>query len=428
MPELHTVPAAYADDETVDTDFVHHLVRGAELLQTGDAAVARGMLERALRLRPKNQRGQNLLALSYFKLGQFDRAEQIYRTLISDYPKDATLRLNLGLVHLKTRRTEDAVLTFASVLDLEPEHKKAQSYLGLAYMQQREYERAGDWFARAGNTAMAERMTALLNAPLKDVGDGGIEALDASDVPFSAAVEATPALTAAGPWTALQPAAALADVIPEPAAPDLTSFSAANRIENRSGAPFLISPTMVVVEVRAEMFVRLDGLVAVFGGLEFKPAFKRFRGRVTEKPFGEPGRRMMHVAGQGRLWIGTGSRQFHDIEIGDEPAYFREDALFGFEESLLFENGRVPSKYSGDLQLIHLRNRGRALITSKHQPRSMDVTRGEPCRVMLDVLLGWHGNITPRVVAIAEEALPEGLALAGVELSGEGRVLLDAPL
>src|ERR1700677_411607 len=108
MPDLHIAPPAYADEETVDTDFVHHLVRGAELLQSGDPGEARGMLERALRLRPNNERGQNLLALSYFKLGQYDRAEQIYRVLIEEHPKDPTLRVNLGLVHVKMRRSEEA--------------------------------------------------------------------------------------------------------------------------------------------------------------------------------------------------------------------------------------------------------------------------------------------------------------------------------
>src|SRR6185437_3662810 len=157
-------------------------------------------------------------------------------------------------------------------------------------------------------------------------------------------------------------------------------------------------------DVQAEMYLRLDGLVAIIGALQPKPAFKRFRGRVTEKPFGDGARRMMHVTGQGRLWIGTNGRQFHAVEIGDEPSYFKEEALYGFEESLLFENGRVPSKLSGDLQLIHLRNRGRALIVSKHPPRSVEVNKDEPCRVLIDMLLGWHGNITPRVVQMVEDA------------------------
>ena len=136
----------------------------------------------------------------------------------------------------------------------------------------------------------------------------------------------------------------------------------------------------------------------------------------------------MRVAGTGRLWLAPAERRFHAVEIGDEPAYFREEALFAFEESLLFENGRVPSKYGSDLHLVHLRNRGRALLASKHRPRSVDVVKGEPCCVPLSVLLGWHGNIAPRIVAVAEHATQDDLPLAAVELTGEGRVLLDAAL
>jgi uncharacterized protein (AIM24 family) len=137
---------------------------------------------------------------------------------------------------------------------------------------------------------------------------------------------------------------------------------------------------------------------------------------------------MMHASGQGRLCIASGSRKFQAVEIGDEPAYFREEALFAFEEALAFENGRVPSKVSADLQLVHVRNRGRVLIASNYQPRALEVTREEPCRVLMDALLGWHGNITPRVVSMAEEATADGASLAGVELTGEGRVLLDAAI
>jgi uncharacterized protein (AIM24 family) len=264
-------------------------------------------------------------------------------------------------------------------------------------------------------------MGAMSQIPAK-VSEIGVP-IEPSALTFSSATETTP-LQSPGSWSALEAASGLPET-PEPAAPDLTSFSAAVAVESTSAATFSTSPTLVTVEVQSEIYVRVDGLVAVFGGLELKPAFKRFRGRVTEKPFGETGRRMMNVVGKGRLWIGTNGRQFHAVEIGDEPAYFKEEALFGFEESLLFENGRVPSKLSGDLQLIHLRNRGRVLIVSKNRPRSVEVSRESPCRVLVDVLIGWHGSVTPKVVEMVGEG--EG-AVVGVELVGEGRVLLDAPL
>jgi uncharacterized protein (AIM24 family) len=432
MPDLHT-SAAYADEETVDTDFVHHLVRGSELLQSGEATQARSMLERALRLQPKNQRGQTLLALSYFKLGLFDRAEEIYRALLDDHPQDPTLRVNLGLVQLKTGRSEEAAASFASALELAPGHVKAMNYLGLAFLQVRDFAGAREWFDRAGNVPMRDRAAAALAAsPLRQVGEAALSVLEAREVPFSPPEPTLPpsADAAVTAWVATAPGAPPDPQVPglEHASPDLASFSAAHRLEFQPAAPFAHSADGVVVEVRGEMLSRLDGLVASFGNLSFQPEFKRFRGRVTEKTFGEPARRMMRVAGHGRLWVATLGRRFHAVEIGDEAAYFREEVLFAFEESLLFENGRVPSKYGSDLHLVHLRNRGRALLASRCVPRSVDVSKDEPCRVPLEVLLGWHGNVAPRIVALVEAEAPDGLPLAAVELAGEGRVLLDAPL
>src|SRR4051812_42738934 len=144
MPDPHHAPAAYLEEEAVDTDFLHYLVRGADLLQSGSADQARAMLEQALQLSPRNQRGQNLLALSYFKLGLFERAEEIYRSLVAEYPNDPALRVNLGLVYLKRGNTEEAIAAFSTVIDQAPAHPKAANYLGLAYMQRRELKLAKD--------------------------------------------------------------------------------------------------------------------------------------------------------------------------------------------------------------------------------------------------------------------------------------------
>lgn len=425
MPDLHNAAAAFADDEAVDTDFVHHLVRGSELLKAGRADAARELLERALQLRPRNHQGQSLLALSCFKLGLFDRAEEIYRALVVENPEDASLRVNLGLVLLKAGRSGEAVNAFSAAIDLAPSHRKAQGYLGLAYMQSGEWALAKEWFDRAGNVAMSERMAeALRQKPLQEVGEGALALLD-RDSPFTAAQQSTPA--PAEEWHATRPAPP--PDIPAPGysqvAPDLASFSLARRLEAVTATPFAVTSSLVVVDVPGEIHCRLDGLVATIGKLTIHPEFKRFRGRATDKPFGETGRRMMRITGPGRLWVASAGRHFAALEVGDDPAYFREDALFAFQETLPFENGRVPSKLSADLNLVHLRGRGRALIASRHTPRSLEITRDEPCRVPLDVLIGWHGSITPRMVPLIDPELNEGELVPAVELSGEGRVLLD---
>ena len=58
-------------------------------------------------------------------------------------------------------------------------------------------------------------------------------------------------------------------------------------------------------------------------------------------------------------------------------------------------------------------------------PQSVEVLRGEPLRIPMEQLVGWHGPlIQPRLVPIVEEAPEMGVAL---ELAGEGRALLDIP-
>ena len=58
-------------------------------------------------------------------------------------------------------------------------------------------------------------------------------------------------------------------------------------------------------------------------------------------------------------------------------------------------------------------------------PKSVELGKGEPLRIPMDQLVGWHGpGIEPRIVPIVEQAPEMGVAL---ELSGEGRALVDAP-
>jgi uncharacterized protein (AIM24 family) len=134
---------------------------------------------------------------------------------------------------------------------------------------------------------------------------------------------------------------------------------------------------------------------------------------------------MLRANGEGRFVISREGRVFTALELGDEPAYFREEVLFAFEESIIFENGRVPSKTGHDLHLVHVRGRGKLLLVTVGEPKAVELTRGEPLRIPMDQLVGWHGPlIQPRVVPIVEEAPELGVAL---ELAGEGSALVDAP-
>ncbi|RKH54570.1 tetratricopeptide repeat protein, partial [Corallococcus aberystwythensis] len=142
-----------------DEEFLQQLHRGGELLGAGKVTEAKDFLERAHQLQPRHEKAQNLLGLTYFKLGLFDRAAELYEMLVRDNPVDPTLRVNLGLVYLKTNALQRAAREFETATDLAPDHKKAHNYLGLTFAQMGEYGRAREHFLLSGSDAMAEKMS-----------------------------------------------------------------------------------------------------------------------------------------------------------------------------------------------------------------------------------------------------------------------------
>ncbi|HYQ82263.1 MAG TPA: hypothetical protein VEP68_12205, partial [Anaeromyxobacteraceae bacterium] len=220
---------------------------------------------------------------------------------------------------------------------------------------------------------------------------------------------------------------------PRPAAPGYQGLAgfAAGRVVTPPGEVFATDGQTLTMWVHGEVLTRLEGLFAVRGRVEAVPAWKRFRGRATDRPFGEGPGRMHRVKGEGALFFRTAGRRHLALDLGGDAGYFREEAVFAMEESVAFENGRVPSKLSGDLNLVHLRGKGRFLLATSEEPVAVEVSEAAPLRVPLDGLVGWVGALTPKVVAFAEtpsaaeggEPTPAGPAM--VELTGEGRALVD---
>ncbi|ADO73170.1 TPR domain protein [Stigmatella aurantiaca DW4/3-1] len=642
---------------------------------------AKDYLERAHQMQPKNEKGQNLLGLTYFKLGLFDRAAEIYEMLVRENPVDPTLRVNLGLVYLKTNALQRAVREFEVAVDLSPDHKKAHNYLGLALAQQSEYGRAREHFLLSGSDAMAEKMSRAIagetfvretpvplapergfpefERPEPRGGQGSVPQGDASsdeldiDVieevptpqvaapppqppplarppaliprqapppppeddwgaqfgldeapaqqtqtlgefpeiepealvpeqppldlpvlsteelasppePFPAVAVAEapeapgvtaetagglsqeaswaeelpgsgyepstspfselpppppdaepqvpvmsveelsedgmPVLTAepedpenlaaiaqheasppppppepealAEPYAAPEVAAAVAqepaqDVFMEaepsletpppgealPPEPVPDSFVAEPPPQAAGFAPqagpvptlgelapllplaeagaaatFSVWPAGCSVRVEGQLLIRLEGLVAFSGNLTFQPEMKRFRGRATDKPFGEGPGQLVRASGQGALFVEPAERHtFVAMDLGDESAYFRDENVFAFEEPVTFENGRVPSDVAPDLDLVHLRGSGKVLLSLPGPLRLVPVGMQTPVSVQLTHLVGWQGNLTPRVVSLWPGVGSEAFKTA-VELSGEGFALICLPV
>jgi uncharacterized protein (AIM24 family) len=201
--------------------------------------------------------------------------------------------------------------------------------------------------------------------------------------------------------------------------PTLSGFAAARQVQGPAGQVFVAEGATLTVNVHGELLCRLAGLAAWRGELAFAGEVKRFRGLATDKPFGEPPEQMHRVVGEGLVVLRAAGRRFTVLELGGETGYFREAVVFGFQEQVAFENGRLPSA-SGGLDLVHLRGRGRLVLVTRGEPVAVAVTPASPVHVPLASLVGWTGALTPRI-----EPLFAGGADEAVEISGEGRVLVD---
>jgi uncharacterized protein (AIM24 family) len=386
----------------IDEEFLFHLNRGSEALGRGDAEGARVPLERALDLRPKDAKALGLLGQAYYRLGRYDEAGQVWQRLVDDNPVEAGARVNLGLARLKAKRYPDAVKQLEIALDLNPEHKKAMGYLGLALLEAGETKRAREWFRKAGSDQMVARCDEILTGR----------------TPRTAPPPPQEAAPAPEPISTPPPGAVTAWRPPTAAQPGLAAWAAERLLAPDTADTFAWVNDVLTVTVRGELLVRTDGLFASRGKLAFQGEMKRFRGRATEKPFGEGAARMHRVSGEGVLLYRATGRRFTALDLAGEAGYFREEVVFGLEEPVVFENGRVPSQRA-DLNLVHLRGRGRFLLATRAEPVAVDVVADAPLRVPLSALVGWVGSLTPRIVD------DDGGGPTSVELAGDGRVLAD---
>ena len=403
--------------EGIDEEFLFHLNRGSELLLRGEADPAKASLERALELRPKDAKVLGLLGQAYYKLSRFDDAARVWQRLVDDNPVEPGARVNLGLACLKAKRHPEAVKQLEIALDLNPDHKKAMGYLGLALLESGNLTRAREWFRKADSDHMVARCDELIAGR---ASSAPARAAQAHELEPAEAVEQAQA--APEPVRTPTPGAVPAY---RPSAPGeaLGAWAAARVVQAGGAETFSIAGSTLVIAVRGEVRARLDGLFATQGRVALASEMKRFRGRATDKPFGEGPARMHRVTGDGVLLFRTAGRRFTALDLGPDAAYLREEALFGFEGGIAFENGRVPSSISAELHLVHLRGRGRFLLATEGEPVTLDVVAEAPLKVPLASLVGWIGTLTPRVCALVEDSGAQ--VVVAVELTGEGLVIAD---
>lgn len=182
---------------------------------------------------------------------------------------------------------------------------------------------------------------------------------------------------------------------------------------------------LALVQAGRGFAARLDAIRSVTLGLgaTAQALRRRSRGRDQDEPLGGPAAPIHELGGRCELVLSAPEgRSLSALQLGDEPLYLREDALLGFELSVTYENGRLPTGDGDAVPMVQLRGRGGVLCALPEGAAAIETVGDRATLVRAVSVIGWIGRLIPR-------ALPPSEAPAGMRglaaFSGEGMVIID---
>jgi hypothetical protein len=471
-----------ASRDVANEDFLFHLYRGSELLQDNRILEAKSELEHALTLQPRDPKGQDLLAVVYFRIGLYPRAIQIYYELLRENPRDPALKLNLALCYLKTGQAQAAREELEAVVQANPAHKRAWGYLGLAFERLGDFDKALFAFERGGHTAMAKRMAERANrtrrttippaaAPsppsrsqtesVREAAAVAFEELDAGELSFALAAQEAPE---EGTWHTVEPGAASPQhrseqpprmrprydtldfglprsdsQVPAPTRPGMAPRAVADLARDamltfpRDRSVAILETGLALVQTegaaspehpKRDFAIRLEALRSYSGSPTTDVLVRQIRGQVSSETFGGVGSPMVSVSGTSYLVVGPRpSYRLVPFTLNDEVAFAREEHVFGFDLELAYENGRLAVGDGDAALMVQLRGTGTVILELMDPLAAIEVTGARPVNVRREVIVGWIGRLVPRALSLGEAPCGQrGL----VSFSGEGTVLIGA--
>lgn len=387
-------PGRAATTQPYEEEFLFHLSRGSELLVENRVERAKEELERALRYQPHDEKGQDLLASVYFRLGLYPRAIEIWDRLARLHPADLALRVNLGLVLLKTGQPEDARAHFQRATEIDPHHARAYRYLGLAEWRCGQLDKARESFLRGGEVTMARRMEEMLGEG-PDVPLPGPPSAETPLERFASEVPSTPPSEAPPPSRALsiRPASVEVGVLHRPETPASTP-------------PLVTTPS---------------GLLSIDTAIGISFRDERIRARVASAAPVPVPRRARSAEGMpeasafvtlvgARLLVAPPEGLRHVVlSLEDDVLFVMEAHLEAWTAALAHEAARAL-----DVDVVSLRGSGHVALRVRAEPARLRVGAGELVEVERGALVGWTGRIFP-------EGSASGDRLA---LRGEGTLLV----
>ncbi len=126
------------------------------LIQLGDIAKAKTVLQKAITLDGAHARARTLLGIAYFRENSTDAAIQELQKAVKLNPASQTARYTLATAFLQKEAWTPAIDTLKTLIEIDPFHAKAHFSLGTAYRRIGEIEAARENLRRFETLSVEE--------------------------------------------------------------------------------------------------------------------------------------------------------------------------------------------------------------------------------------------------------------------------------
>ena len=128
-----------------------HLLNAAAICAVilGESDKAECLFRRVLSLKPDYADGHNNLGYLFQKLKRYDEAEACYRQALSLKPDYIEAHNNLGILFLELKRHEEAEACYRQALSLKPDYADALNNLGNLFQELKRYDEAKACYRQA---------------------------------------------------------------------------------------------------------------------------------------------------------------------------------------------------------------------------------------------------------------------------------------
>ena len=97
---------------------------------------------KAVQDNPYSNSSYSNLGIGYFKVGDMDKAEEMFSKAINLNPNQPNDWTNIGMIYLKKGEIDNAKANLLQALSLAPGYQKAHTYLGIVYFQEGDTDKA----------------------------------------------------------------------------------------------------------------------------------------------------------------------------------------------------------------------------------------------------------------------------------------------